>query len=141
MRLATAVFVAALANPALGQVPPRDAGVDDANFGPATKQEVFASRKALLEGTNVYLENMVVRAKSGLMARLGSGRHEIFVAPNDPSTLDYIAVGATVDVRGTLVKTPSAGQARLIYAMSTRESRRIARDSVYVDAWALVARE
>jgi len=134
------VFVAALAGRALGQPPPREAGVDP-NAGPATKQELFASRSAQVEGTNVYLESMVVRAKSGLMARIGSRGHEIFVAPNDPSSLEYVAVGATVDVRGTLVRTPSAGQARLIYAMSSRESRRLARDPVYVDAWSLIVQE
>src|SRR5262245_38685679 len=140
MRFATAIVVAALAGPARGQPPPKDAGVDT-SFGPVTKKDLFASRKNLIEGTNVHLENMVVRAKSGLMARVSDGRHEIFVAPNDPSSLDFVAVGARVNVRGTLFRSPSAGQARLIYAMSAREARRLARDPVYVDAWAFAVQE
>jgi len=42
-----------------------------------------------------------------------------------------------VDVRGTLRRAPGAPQARLAYAMSSREARRLARKGVYLDAWSL----
>jgi hypothetical protein len=105
---------------------------------PVEGQELFADDGALfVEGTNVHLENVVVRAKTGLMMRVAVGRHEIYVAPVDPSMLEFLAVGATVDVRGTLRRAPSAPQARFAYAMSAREARRLARQHVYVDAWSL----
>ena len=137
MRSAVGVFVVALVGSALAQPPPPD--VED--FGPVTKQELFAGPNRLIAGTNVYLDHVVVRAKSGTMLRVGWDKHEIFVAPVDPSSLGFITVGAKVNVRGTLAKTPSAGQARLINAMSWSEARRLARQSVYVDAWAMSVEE
>src|SRR5437868_3929069 len=118
MRCTAAAFVVALTGSAFAQAPTPE--VDD--FGPVSKQELFATPKKLIEGTDVYLARMVVRAKSGTMLRVGWGTHEIFVAPIDPSALGFVTVGATVDVRGTLAKTPSARQARLIYAMSASEA-------------------
>jgi hypothetical protein len=107
----------------------------------ATKEELFRERRELLvEGTNVYLEDMVVRAKSGVMTRVAYGKHEIFVAPIDPSELQFVAIGARVDVRGTLREAPTAPQARLAYAMSPREARRLARHRIYVRAWSLTTR-
>lgn len=120
---------------------PRDADAAEER-GPASKHELFARGRALMvEGTNVHLEDVVVRAKSGHLIRVASGRHEIFVAPPDPSQLSFLAIGAAVDVRGTLIKAPSAGQAQLIHGMGSREARRLSRQRVYVDAWSVTAIE
>jgi hypothetical protein len=109
--------------------------------GPASKTELFEHPRALLQpGTNVHLENMVVRAKSGLMVRLASGKREIYAAPLDPSSLQFLALGSRVDVRGTLVEAPSVGQAMLAFAMSAHEARRLAHSRVYVDAWSVSSR-
>lgn len=106
--------------------------------GPASLSDLLENRKELMtSGTNVRLEGMVVRAKSGRTLRVRHGKQELFVIPVDPASLEFIAVGAKVDVLGTLVETPSAGQARLMYAMSAREAQRIARQRVYVDAWSV----
>jgi hypothetical protein len=96
------------------------------------KQQLFADLDSMTEGTPVWLKDVVVRQKSGNVLRIGERRHELFVAPQDPSTLDFLTVGAHVDVRGTLRRTPSAPQARLIYAMSSPAARRLARDRFYV---------
>jgi hypothetical protein len=134
-----AALLVMIAGTAAGQVREREAR-DDAN-APATKVELFQRGSTLLiEGTNVHLEDMRVRSKSGVMMRVAYGRHEIYVAPIDPSALDFIAKGARVDVRGSLRAAPSAAQARLVYAMSAREARRLARQRVYVDAWSVNTR-
>lgn len=104
-----------------------------------TADELFDIPEAMTEGTNVRLENVVVRAKSGNVVRVRYGKHEIFVSPPDPAKLDWIAVGARINVQGTLRRTPSAPQARLQYAMRTGEARRLSRTRFYVDAWALTA--
>jgi len=101
--------------------------------------EVFDEPDEMTEGTNVRFESAVVRAKSGLLLRVAIGKHEIFVAPPDPSSLEWIAVGAKVDVQGTLQRTPTAQQARLVYAMGPVEARRLARTRFYVDAWSVSA--
>lgn len=107
----------------------------DPESGPATKDELFADPEEMTAGTNVFLDDVKVRSKSGNLLRVGDGQHQLWVAPDDPSVLDFIAVGATVDVRGTLRETPSAKQAALIYAASSRAAARMARDRFYVDAW------
>ena len=109
-------------------------------LSPVTNDELFGDPDEMIEGTNVHLEDLVVRAKSGLLLRAADDRHEIFVAPIDPSWLDFLTVGAHIDIRGTLRASPSARQAKLVFAMSTREAKRLARTPVYVDAWSLTAR-
>ena len=101
--------------------------------------ELFDEPDEMTEGTNVRFEGAVVRAKSGLLMRVAVGTHEIFVAPPDPSSLEFLAVGANVDVQGTLRRTPTAAQARLIYAMAPGEARRLARTRFYVEASAVSA--
>ena len=97
-----------------------------------SKQQLFTDPDAMTDGTQVWLQDVVVQQISGNVLRIGDRHHQLFVVPVDPSTLDFLTVGARVDVRGTLRKTPSASQARLIYAMSRSASRRFARDRLYV---------
>jgi len=106
-----------------------------------TGQELFKNPRAVSDGTNVMFENAVVRAKSGIVLRVAIGKHEIFVVPPDPSALDFVAIGAHVAIQGTLRPTPSAPQARLIYAMSKRDAQRLAHTRFYVDAWSVLAAE
>lgn len=121
---------------ARAQNAPESPDTPDPESGPVTKDELFADpEEEMTAGTNVFLDDVKVRSKSGNLLRVGDGRHQLWVAPNDPSVLDFIAVGATVDVRGTLRETPSAKQAALIYAASGRAAARMARDRFYVDAW------
>jgi hypothetical protein len=49
--------------------------------------------------------------------------------------IESIPVGAVINVRGTLRQSPSAKQARVIFAAGRRASERLARDHIYVDAW------
>lgn len=115
-------------------------GLPPDQLSPATNDELFGDPDAMVEGTNVRLENLVVRAKSGLLLRASYDGHEIFVAPVDPSQLDFIAIGAHIDVLGTLVPAPSKRQAQLELAMGAREARRLAHARVYVDAWSVSTR-
>lgn len=112
---------------------------DEPDAPVVSKQELFADREAMTAGTNVRLDDMVIRAKSGNVLRVGHRRHEIFVVPENPSTLQFLAVGAHIDIQGTLRQAPSASQARLIYVMGAREARRLARSKLYVDAWVVTA--
>jgi hypothetical protein len=128
-RTAFAIVVAAGSASAERQPPVREF--------PATNDELFANRELLAEGTNVYLSDLVVRAKSGLVMRASYRHHDIFIVPVDPSVLDFLAIGARIDVRGTLRDAPSVGQARLVFAMSASEARRLSRQRVYVDAWSV----
>jgi hypothetical protein len=134
--IATAAVVVALACEVADAQPPGPAPEPaPEDSGPVTKDIVFGKPKQMTEGTNVFLDDVVVRAKSGNLLRVGEGRRSIWVAPNDPSVLDFIAVGAIVDVRGTLRETPSAPQAKLIYAARAGAAKKLARDRLFVDAW------
>lgn len=104
-----------------------------------TAQELFENPRAVADGTGVFFENAIVRAKTGIVLRVLAGKHEIFVVPADPSVLDFLAVGAHVDIQGTLRHPPAAAQARLIYAMSTREASWLAHTRFYVDASSVLA--
>jgi hypothetical protein len=104
-------------------------------------QELFEDPRAVTDGTSVLFEQAVVRAKTGIVLRVAAARHEIFVVPADPSVLDFLAVGAHVDIQGTLRRPPAAAQARLVYAMSTREAQRLAHTRFYVDASSVLAAE
>lgn len=118
----------------------KDPGAAPATDSPVvTKQELFAEPREMSEGTNVRLEDVVIRAKSGIVLRVADRKREIFVVPEDPSSLDFLAVGARVHVQGTLRAAPSARQAQLIYAMGPREARKLARSRFYVDAWVVSA--
>lgn len=110
-----------------------------AGEGPISKENLFDDPEAMTPGTNVHLENMVVRGKSGNIVRVGDGRHEIFVAPIDPVSIEFLAIGAKIDVRGTLLRSPSASQARLSYAMCRRAAERLSRDRVFVEAWTITS--
>jgi len=142
VRVAVAAALTFVPSTTYGQASGSAAPNDDAEdaLSPATNEELFEEPGALREGTNVYLEDMVVRAKSGLVLRASDGKHQIYIAPDDPSSLDFIAIGAHIDVRGTLVVAPSARQAQLVFAMGASEARRLARKKVYVDAWYVTAR-
>lgn len=132
------VFVAVAIIAAGEHLAAAEAGSDTP--GPVlTAQELFADPEAMTDGTSVRLDGAVIRAKSGLVLRVAIDKHEIFVAPIDPSSMEFLAVGARVDIQGTLHRAPSAPQARLIYAMGPAEARRLARTGFYVDAWAVSA--
>jgi len=114
-------------------------GSDQAALPVLTGEELFAYPEAMAEGVNVRLEGAVVRAKSGIVLRVAADDHEIFVAPIDPSSLEFLAVGSRINVQGTLHAVPTAKQAQLVYAMGPKEARRLARSRFYLDAWALSA--
>src|SRR5262245_7373747 len=67
-----------------------------------TAPELFATPDAMSDGAIVRLDGVVIRAKSGNVLRVSVARHEIFVVPADPSTLNFLTIGARVDVQGTL---------------------------------------
>jgi len=136
MRWPYVIAVLALTEPLAAS---QNGSADTSDSDVVTAEDLFATADAMTDGLNVRLEHAVVRAKSGLVLRVASQHHEIFVAPDDPSKLDFLAVGAHVDVQGTLHRAPAAPQARLVYAMSRGEARRLARTRFYVDAWALTA--
>jgi hypothetical protein len=100
-------------------------------------QELFGDPDAMVEGTNVRLDQAVVRAKAGTMLRVLIDHHEIFVSPPDPSKLEFVRPGARVNIQGTLRATPAAPQGQLTYAMSSGEAHRLARTKLYVDAWSV----
>jgi hypothetical protein len=100
-------------------------------------QELFENPELMTDGTNVRLDQAVVRAKAGTMLRVKIDHHEIFVSPIDPSQLEFIKVGARVTIQGTLRPTPTAPQGRLTYAMGPSEAHRLARTRFYVDAWSV----
>lgn len=116
---------------------PADDDRDQDETGPVTKEELLEDPDALVPGTNVFLDDVKVRSTSGNLVRVSVGRRQLFVAPVDPSVIQFLAVGAIIDVHGTLRETPSAAQAKLIYAASGRAAARMARDRVYVDAWSV----
>jgi len=101
---------------------------------PMTADELFSEPDAMVDGANVQLDYAVVRAKAGNVLRVRVDHHEIFVVPDDPSLLEWITVGARVNVSGILRPTPAAKQAQLIYAMGRAEARRLARTKFYVEA-------
>ncbi len=104
-----------------------------------TAQELFADPEMMTEGTSVRLEGAVIRAKAGILLRVAIDKHELFVSPIDPSVMEFLAVGARINVMGTLHRVPSPQQARLMYAMGPREAARLARTHFYVDAWSVSA--
>jgi hypothetical protein len=98
-----------------------------------SKQQLFSQAgSAFTEGTQVWLQDVVVQQISGNVLRIRDHHHQLFVAPVDPSTLDFLRAGAHVDVRGTLRRTQGVDQARLTYAMSHAAARRFAHDRFYV---------
>jgi hypothetical protein len=116
-----------------------DTGVSNTGEPIVDKQQLFADLDSMTEGTQVWLHDVRIVQKSGNVLKIGDRGHELFVVPVDPSSLDFLTVGAHVDVRGTLRRTPSAGQARLIYAMSSAAARRFARDRFFVATASVVA--
>ena len=102
-----------------------------------TAEELFENHDQMAEGTNVRFQAALVRAKTGNLLRVAIDHHEIFVAPMDPSSLEFIAVGSRVNVDGTLRPTPAAQQARKVYAMGPAEAKRLARTPFYVEAWSV----
>jgi hypothetical protein len=114
------------------------AGTDE---GVVEKEQLFSQLGSMTEGTQVRLEDVVIRQKSGNVMRVGDRHHhQMFVVPVDPSSLEFLTVGAHVDVLGTLRRTPSAGQARLVYAMSRGAAWQFARDRYFIDAGTVVSR-
>ena len=139
VRLSSAlIFTTLLAVPAAAQAPPPPPPGED--VGPASAVELLEEPELRRAGTNVDLDGVVVRRISGNLVRVKYGRREIFVAPVDPSLIDFLTVGAVIDVQGTLRDAPGARQARLIFAVDGRAARRLERDRIYVDAWFVSAR-
>ncbi len=129
--------LAASAPLAISQTPPEPAPDEPV----LTARELFSDPQAMTEGANVRLDSAVIRAKSGNVLRVATEHHEIFVAPNDPSSLNYLTSGARIEVLGTLRRSPSARQAQLVYAMPACDARRLARTRFYIDAWDVMALE
>ncbi len=129
------LLVALVSEHAIAQ--PADDEADQEETGPVTKDELLEDPDALVPGTNVFLDDVKVRSTSGNLVRVSVGRRQLYVAPVDPSVIQFLAVGAIIDVHGTLRETPSAAQAKLTYAASRRAAARMARDPVYVDAWSV----
>jgi hypothetical protein len=134
--VAGAVLAGSVAGAQPPPPPPEDESPDSAVV---SADELFEAPEVMTEGTNVRLDNVIVRAKTGNILRVRYGKHEIFVVPPDPAKLDWIAVGARIHVQGTLRRPPSAPQARLEYAMRRGDARRLARARFYVDAWSVSA--
>jgi hypothetical protein len=61
----------------------------------------------------------------------------VFVLPVDPSFVSFVAVGAKVDLRGTLRESPAAAQAARDFALDRASSRRLANEPLYIDAWSI----
>lgn len=134
------VIVLALLGSSTARAQPSGRPQPDGGFYPATNQELLDTPALIAPGTNVDLQAVVVRAKSGNMMRVSLGRRQLFVAPIDPSMLGFIRVGAIVDVRGTLRASPGAAQARVTYAIDRKSAAQLARDRVFVDAWSVSPR-
>jgi hypothetical protein len=111
----------------------------DGELDPRTLRQIFADRDPeSLVGTEVYLEDVPIRRKSGNGLWVGYGRrHLLFVAPIDPSSVEALAVGARIDVRGTLRRAPAPQQAAKIFALDAASTRRFASERLYLDAWSL----
>jgi hypothetical protein len=92
---------------------------------------------SLEPGTTVELDHAVVRGVCGNLMRVAHKGHELFVAPEDPSWLEFVAIGAVVDIHGTLRAPPRARQAQLDYAIDRRTALRLERQRVFIDAWAM----
>lgn len=98
--------------------------------------KIYGDSPGDLAGTEVELDDVRVRAKSGNGLWVGYTRQrQIFVLPIDPSLVEFVTVGAALDIRGTLRETPSASQAVKTFAMGAQSARKLAGDRFYVDAW------
>ncbi len=107
--------------------------------GFASAEQVFAANPPRsLADYEVHLEDVPVRRKSGRGLWIGySARRQVFVVPVDPSFVSFVAVGAKVDVRGTLRETPGAAQAARDFALDRASTRRLANEPLYIDAWSI----
>jgi hypothetical protein len=92
---------------------------------------------ALEPGMTVELDHAVIRGISGNLMRVAHRDRELFVVPVNPSWLEFLTIGAIVDIHGALRKPPSARQAQLDYAIDRRTAARLARERFYIDAWAV----
>lgn len=98
--------------------------------------KIYGDSPGDLAGTEVELDDVRVRAKSGNGLWVGYTRQrQIFVLPIDPSLVEFVTVGAALDIRGTLRETPSAAQAVKTFAMGAQSARKLAGDRFYIDAW------
>jgi hypothetical protein len=91
----------------------------------------------LESGTTIELDHAVIRGISGNLMRVAHRGREVFVAPVNPSWLEFLAIGAVIDIHGAIRKPPSAKQAQLEYAIDRRTAARLARERFYIDAWAV----
>jgi hypothetical protein len=107
--------------------------------GFASADQVFAAKPPRsLADHEVHFEDVPVRRKSGRGLWIGySARRQVFVVPVDPSFVSFVAVGAKVDVRGTLRKSPAAAQAARDFALDRASARRLANAPLYIDAWSI----
>ncbi|HSK04965.1 MAG TPA: hypothetical protein VK932_27140 [Kofleriaceae bacterium] len=120
------------AEPAEPAEPPLEEGF-------ASAEQVFAAKPPRsLADHEVYFEDVPVRRKSGRGLWIGySARRQVFVLPVDPSFVSFVAVGAKVDVRGTLRESPAAAQAARDFALDRASARRLANAPLYIDAWSI----
>jgi hypothetical protein len=91
-----------------------------------------------LAGSTVYLDDVPIRAKSGNGMWVGyTSQRRIFVAPIDPSSLNFVTVGTRVDIHGTAREAPNASLATKVFAVDGSTARRLGGDNLYIDAWSL----
>jgi hypothetical protein len=129
-------LVVALSVCAMGAGEPRP---DEREAGFADPALVFTKKPPLgLVGMQVHLDHIRVQGKSGNGLWVGPTKgRRIFVVPVDPSFIEFVAVGAVLDIRGVLRETPAPAQARKSWAVDARTARCLAYEPVYIDAWNL----
>jgi hypothetical protein len=91
--------------------------------GPITR--IDGDSPSQLAGSNVHLDDIPIRGKSGNGMWVGHGERRIFIAPIDPSALEFLTVGTRVDIHGTAREAPNAAQARKVYAVDRSTARRL----------------
>lgn len=106
---------------------------------PLAQPQSLFDPKEMTDGQNIRMDQAVVRAKAGILLRVEVDHQQIFVAPIDPSSIEFIAIGARLSINGTLRRPPTAQQARLTYAMGPSEAQRLAQSPFYVVAWSVSA--
>jgi hypothetical protein len=117
----------------------RPGATEEGEIDPRTRRQIFADQESeSLIGTEVYLEDVPIRGKSGNGLWVGyQRRHQLFVAPIDPSSVEALTVGARIDVRGTLRRAPAPRQAAKLFALDAASTRRFAGERLYLDAWSV----
>jgi hypothetical protein len=103
----------------------------------AGPEQVFSSGESH-PGLLVHLVDVPIRGKAGRGVWVGyEPGEQVFVVPMDPSSVEFLAVGARIDVRGELVAAPGAEHVRRHLALDASSARRLARAPHYVQAWSV----